>query len=266
MSHNWHLAIESSGLGGSVALFHYNDQYQGELHNQSILPANQGSVRTLAPAIDQLLRDAQIRTHQLTSLSVTIGPGSFTGLRVGLTTSKVLGWSANIPIVPVDTLEAIAWRCVETHPGLGTSAMDHPARDVRWPLVTAINAFRRQVFTSSWLVTTSPVSSQPRVQCALSSRVVDLAEWINNPWQLEPREQVAGPLWISGGALSLAPDLSPTDYRLAPTELWQPLAEQVGQLGLKGLGEGRAVSAVQLQPNYIRSSAAEENLRKNRES
>ena len=110
MSLSWHLAIESSGLGGSVALFEYDGNFHGQLHSQLILPNSMGSVRTLAPAIEQLLREAQLLVKQLGSLSVTNGPGSFTGLRVGLATAKMFAWTQRIPVVPVDTLEAIANR------------------------------------------------------------------------------------------------------------------------------------------------------------
>ena len=246
MSTFWHLAIESSGLGGSVALLHYDGRYQGGLHCQAVLPANRGSVQTLAPTIDQLLRDAQVKPAELASLSVTSGPGSFTGLRVGLATAKLLAWTAHVPVVPVDTLEAIALRFAQStasHPGLMPD---------QYRLVTAINAFRKQVFTSSWRISSSDL------QCQCPSSVVDADKWLADPWQSEQSETDT-PLWISGGAIGSYAGLNPAHGCLADADLWQPLAEQVGCLGLTGLANGRAVSAEQLMPNYIRSSAAEEN-------
>lgn len=248
MSTFWHLAIEASGLGGSVALFQYDDHYKGELHSQCVLPPNRGSVQTLAPAIDQLLRDAQFRVSQLASLSVTCGPGSFTGLRVGLATAKLLAWTAHIPVVPVDTLEAIALRFARS---AGCRAHSLPDQ---YRLVTAINAFRKQVFTSSWRIRAIDL------QCQLPSTVVDASKWLADPWQCEDGETDT-PLWISGGAIGSYAGLNLQHCHLADTELWQPLAEQVGRLGLAGLANGRAVTAEQLAPNYIRSSAAEENAK-----
>ncbi len=247
MSASWHLAIESSGLGGSVALFWYDESYQGQLHAQIVLPADRGSVRTLAPAIDQLLRTAQLTASQLSSLSVTSGPGSFTGLRVGLTTAKMLAWTAKLPVVPVDTLAAIAGRFERSfHRPIGPEPVY---------LVSAINAFRRQVFTSSWKLTSAGS------HCELPSTVVDADAWLANPWQGSTSEEDRS-IWISGGALGTYTGIDSTRFQLADSGLWQPLAEHVGMLGLAGLAAGRAVSAHQLAPNYIRASAAEENVRK----
>lgn len=243
MSQSWHLAIESSGLGGSIALFQHDEQYRGQLHDSVVLQADKGSVQTLAPAIEILLQRVGIAPRELGSLSVTAGPGSFTGLRVGLATVKMLSWTLNIPVAPVDTLEAIAFRFMH-------AAVGAPPTDYR--LVAAINAFRRQVFTTSWLVNGS------QTQCCLPSAVVDADKWIDDPWQTEP-EPNGWPLVLTGGALSSYHPLLRDGVEQADAQLWQPMAEHVGLLGLRALEQGKAVSAQRLTPNYIRSSAAEEN-------
>ena len=189
MSLSWHLAIESSGLGGSVALFEYDGNFHGQLHSQLILPNSMGSVRTLAPAIEQLLREAQLLVKQLGSLSVTNGPGSFTGLRVGLATAKLFAWTQRIPVVPVDTLEAIANRFAQA------SSRDDAARPATYNLVAAINAFRRQVFTSSWRIAPSGM------ECLQPSSVVDANQWLANPLGDHQRSEQL-PLWVTGPALS----------------------------------------------------------------
>ncbi len=255
MSSLWHLAIESSGLGGSAALFRYHDSpdgpADGEFCAQVILPANQGSVRSLAPAIEKLLRDAQIKPAQLSSLSVTQGPGSFTGLRVGLATAKMLAWVHKIPVVPVDTLAAIALRFTESANQVGTELPGE------YRLVTAINAFRKQVFTSCWQVDAGQAT------CVAPAAVVNADKWLADPWQATMNDIEAAnrslPLWISGAAIQSYPGLDIARCQIADSSLWQPLAEQVGRLGLIGLAQGQAVTADELAPNYIRSSAAEEN-------
>lgn len=283
MPTSWHLAIESSGLGGSVALFQYGTGQQGacqkgtvqeglgpqgELHSQQVLPCQQGSVRNLAPAIDSLLRDAQVLPRQLSSLSVTCGPGSFTGLRVGLATAKMLAWTLNIPVVPVDTLEAIASRFAQSNSiaqlnSVELNSVEPGKLPSRYRLVTAMNAFRKQVFTSSWIVANSTQNADsPRLECAHRSTVVDADKWLADPWQVAASDRSCddAPLWISGGAIGTYAGLDTMRCNLADASLWQPLAEQVGRLGLKGLATGRAVTAHELVPNYIRSSAAEENV------
>lgn len=268
MSLSWHLAIESSGLGGSVALFQHDSHYRGDLHSQQVLPPNRGSVQTLVPAIELLLREAQIQVSQLSSLSVTCGPGSFTGLRVGLTTAKMLAWTARIPVIAVDTLEAIALRFAKASPArTGTAQnakVDANSLPGEYRLVTAINAFRKQVFSSSWHI------SEGQLQCLSPSSVVDVHTWLADPWQAAMRKDVADSgelrfkelaLWVSGGAIGTYAGLNTDQCQLAESDLWQPMAEQVGQLGLLAMAAGRSVTAEELGPNYIRSSAAEENAR-----
>ena len=262
----WHLAIECSANGGSVALLkNSRPEVAPVVRGQIILPTDRGSVQTLAPAIHALLRPAQLRVGDLKFISVTVGPGSFTGLRVGLATVKMLAMAGQIPIAPVDTLAAIARRfAVERG-----SKLNEPVR-----LVTAINAFRKQLFTASWYVNGSCVSKMR------SSSVVDLSAWREDPWGVdipnsphtsdsdENRSTDSSAIWLSGSALELTPVLAgpaptnvPALVRIADANLWQPLAEQVGVLGWEIYLQGGAVSAGELAPNYIRASAAEEKLR-----
>jgi tRNA threonylcarbamoyladenosine biosynthesis protein TsaB len=62
----------------------------------------------LAPRIDELLRQHDLAAHDLTGLAVAIGPGSYTGLRIGLALAKGLTLATGIPIVPVPTLDILA--------------------------------------------------------------------------------------------------------------------------------------------------------------
>jgi hypothetical protein len=73
---------------------------------------NMGAVHSerLLPTIEHVMRDANTTGDELDVIAVTVGPGSFTGLRVGVTTAKVLAYGWKKPIVPVNTLEALAWQ------------------------------------------------------------------------------------------------------------------------------------------------------------
>lgn len=267
MSPFWHLAIECSAPGGSVALL--ENVFQDAppiLRCQICLPTNRGSVQTLSPAIQSLLTNANLRVRDLEFLSITVGPGSFTGLRVGLATAKMLAMAANKPIVPVDTLAAIAQRfAVDFRQSAHESHL--PVR-----LVTAINAYRKQVFTASWIVAGDTIENV-RPSC-----VSDIRPWLDDPWRAPVRttttnadetntigsQSASGTdLWISGAALQVVPAsaLSDVNVRIADAELWIPLAEHVGLLGWQGYHSGRSVTAAQLAPNYLRESAAEEKRR-----
>jgi tRNA threonylcarbamoyladenosine biosynthesis protein TsaB len=64
--------------------------------------------RRLLPAIDQLLALIETPLTDLEGVAVSLGPGSFTGLRVGVTTAKTLAWALSLPLAGVPTLEAVA--------------------------------------------------------------------------------------------------------------------------------------------------------------
>jgi tRNA threonylcarbamoyladenosine biosynthesis protein TsaB len=63
----------------------------------------------LMPAIQQLMRDCDITPSMLNKIVVAKGPGSYTGVRIGVTIAKTLAWSLNIPLIGVSSLEQLAW-------------------------------------------------------------------------------------------------------------------------------------------------------------
>src|SRR6266478_6775542 len=97
------LAVETSTLAGGAALL------DGELVvGEYALDVSATHSERLMGAIDRLLTDAGWSVRDLEGLAVSVGPGSFTGLRIGLSTVKGLALALSIPIVPVPTLDAMA--------------------------------------------------------------------------------------------------------------------------------------------------------------
>ncbi len=85
---------------------------------------------TLAPAIQSLLRLAGVELQMLQRVAVDIGPGLFTGLRVGVATAKALGSALGVPVVPVSSLDILA----------------HPHRGTGRPVASVVDARRGEVF------------------------------------------------------------------------------------------------------------------------
>ncbi len=102
------LAIETSTQLGSVAL-----SSGGEVCER-ILPADKPGSETLLPAIDSLLRERGIEKRSLEAVAAGTGPGSFTGLRVGLATAKGIASVLGVPTVPVPSLDALVLPCLDT--------------------------------------------------------------------------------------------------------------------------------------------------------
>ena len=97
------LAIESSAKAASVALCR-----DGELIAQSFQRSGLTHSRTLLPMAEDLLKNTDTPKSALEAVAVACGPGSFTGVRIGVSTAKGLCWGLDIPAVGVSTLEAMA--------------------------------------------------------------------------------------------------------------------------------------------------------------
>lgn len=97
------LSIDTSNYPLGVALV--NEQKVIGEHITNIKQNH--SVRAM-PAVEQLMKDCDIQVDQLTKIVVAEGPGSYTGVRIGVTIAKTIAWSKNIPLVGVSSLEVLA--------------------------------------------------------------------------------------------------------------------------------------------------------------
>src|SRR5574337_212080 len=98
------MGIETSTMQGGVALI----SGQGVICEYTVNVKATYSERLL-PLIDRALRDARITLDDVEGFAVAVGPGSFTGLRIGVSTAKGLAAAGGQPLVGVSTLEAMAW-------------------------------------------------------------------------------------------------------------------------------------------------------------
>nr|MDH3162641.1 tRNA (adenosine(37)-N6)-threonylcarbamoyltransferase complex dimerization subunit type 1 TsaB [Bacillus licheniformis] len=97
------LAIDTSNLTLGVALIK-----DGKVIAEHISHLKKNhSVRAM-PAIDELLKECGLKPSDLTQIAVAKGPGSYTGVRIGVTIAKTLAWSLNIPVKTVSSLEVLA--------------------------------------------------------------------------------------------------------------------------------------------------------------
>jgi tRNA threonylcarbamoyladenosine biosynthesis protein TsaB len=97
------LAIETSTKFGGVVLYN-----RGSVLSVKRFTGGVNASETLLPAISELLAEQTMQLGDLSSIAVTIGPGSFTGLRVGLTAAKTLAYFNQLPVFAVPTLDVLA--------------------------------------------------------------------------------------------------------------------------------------------------------------
>ena len=97
------LGIETATMTGGVALLD-----EERLISEYTLNVRTTHTARLMPAIDQILRDSSIDKREIDGIAISTGPGSFTGLRIGLATAKGLALGLSIPLLGVPTLDALA--------------------------------------------------------------------------------------------------------------------------------------------------------------
>jgi len=211
------LGIETSGRAGTIAL-----GYRGEILGTKDLSASgRRHARTLVPEIKELLSDHEIRPMDVGAVAVSIGPGSFTGVRVGVVCAKTFAYIINCPIIGIDT-----FLCV---------AADQEHDDV-WVIDDALRgdafAGHYQRIGGNW-------------NCLQSPHLVSIEEW----------KQCVGETIVTGpGVQKVAPLLD--GLNTLPST---PQAEQVVMMAELRFQERKFDDAFHLVPHYIRRSAAEEN-------
>lgn len=100
------LAIETTGKLGSVALINGDGQVLGEKNASDPMT----HLRSLVPMISQLLEETKVKKDKLTHIAASIGPGSFTGIRIGVSTARALCQALDLPAVAVPTLESFLYK------------------------------------------------------------------------------------------------------------------------------------------------------------
>ncbi len=103
------LAIESSAKPASAAVCE-----DGKIIAQTYINNGLTHSRTLLPLIEDMLKNAGLSYDDIGLVAVAKGPGSFTGVRIGVSTAKGICWARDIPVIGVSTLEAMAWNLSDT--------------------------------------------------------------------------------------------------------------------------------------------------------
>ncbi|MFZ5833217.1 MAG: tRNA (adenosine(37)-N6)-threonylcarbamoyltransferase complex dimerization subunit type 1 TsaB [Planctomycetota bacterium] len=217
------LALETTEAIASVAALD-----GGFVLAETPLTSGGRSAQTVAPGINALLRQVGWRPSDVELVAVTAGPGSFTGLRVGVTTAKVFAFAVGAEVLGIDTLSTIAGRAP---PDCAVVAVCVDAQ--RGDVVGQL--FRR--LDGGVLTAASPATLAPA------------ANWL--------ADLPAGTV-VTGPALRRFRHLLAPSIAALPEELWPPTARSVGELADRLYREGRRGDLLSLLPHYSRPSAAEE--------
>ena len=128
------LAIETSGRHGSVATLCGGVDGSRLIH-QIALGGEQRTAQALAPAIQSLLRESDWSPSSVELVAVAVGPGSFTGLRIGVTTAKAFAYAVGAEVIGINTLVALA----------------HQSPALNGPLWAVLDAQRQELFAAKFV-------------------------------------------------------------------------------------------------------------------
>jgi tRNA threonylcarbamoyladenosine biosynthesis protein TsaB len=220
------LALETTEAVATVAALD-----DGNLLSGFGLDPKKRSAESLAPGIKSLLDGVGWTPSQVDLVAVTIGPGSFTGLRVGVTTAKTFAYCTGADILGIPTLEAIVARAPR-HISSVSAAVDAQRGQV------VAGSFRRD--EAGWF---RPIAG---------AELVDVDVWLG---RLAPGSAVTGPI------LRKIVRRVPDGIDVLEPHRWSPSADVVGRLAARDYAEGRRDDFWRLVPRYSRRSAAEEKSR-----
>ena len=221
------LAFETSAKAASAALFE-----DGKLLGESYQNTGMTHSQTLMVMAEDLLKTAGKTAREVTAVAVAEGPGSFTGVRIGVAAAKGFAWGSNIPCCGVSTLEAMAL-------GLGIwEGYVCPVMDAR----------RNQVYNALFYV------NQGDLERVSPDRAISLEELGKELNELGKRVFLVG-----DGSLLCHRTLSDAvpGLILPPEHKLHQRAVGVGLAALKKLAAGEICDGAALTPNYLRLSQAE---------
>ena len=218
------LAVESATLSGGVALLD-GDRLLGEITLNIAITHSE----RLMSAVDRVLADCGLAPADLDGLAVSVGPGSFTGLRVGLATVKALAMALDLPVAAVPTLDALASRL--------------PFADA--PVCPILDARKAEVYLSLYRWS--------------GDGMTRVWEYMGLPPEAAAARLEAPVILLGDGIEACRPwlDRLGDGIRIAPAAQRLPSAAAVATLGRAVLAAGAGVGAEALAPLYLRPSEAE---------
>ena len=221
------LAIETSGRIGSVALVE-----DGRVLGEETFEHGLRHAAEMVPRIDKLVRGQNWAPREIGEIYVSVGPGSFTGLRIGVTLAKTVAFATGAQIAAVPSVEVLAQNApVE-------------ARQV----IIVLDAKRDQIFTSRL--------GRAQEQGPWTTEEPAHLDSLTNMLSRSPR-----PVYLIGEGIPYhSKFLDPADASIVvtPPELWRARAAAVAEIGYAMCRAGQTTDPQRLLPLYIRKPEAEE--------
>ncbi len=225
------IALETSVQPGSIALLRDDVTVYS-----TVFTPNHRTTQSFAPQLKEGLESVGWQPEDVGLFAICQGPGSFTGLRIGVTAGKTFAYATSCQLLALDTLDVIAAR---------TPTVDCDR------LYVVMDAQRKQLYAAQF-----DLERETFVRCS-PTRIVDRQQWFD---LLTPNAAVTGP------GLDSWYEQSPSRRPMVDRQFWNPTADALGRLALERFNAGQRQDYWKVSPAYFRQSAAEEKLKEREQS
>lgn len=229
------LALETTGKYGSAAVIRDGRVYCAESSGEM------NHLKEIIKITDEVLEAAGITRKELTHIAASVGPGSFTGIRIGVTTARTMAQMLDLPCVAVSSLESMA-------ENVKTAALEGGC-DV---VAAVINARRHQTYAGAWSI------KDGKLIKLLDDRQYMIEEFL---------KLLAGNrVYFVGDGIDAYEEIiragtGPDAIVLAEGRLRYQNAGAVARLAAEAASDGNVVGYEELMPDYMRLSEAEQRLK-----
>jgi len=227
-----YLAIDASTEACSVAL-----QVEGKIFSRYDLCPQSHSLQLL-PMVDELLTQANIKLSQCDGLIFGRGPGSFTGVRIGVGVAQGLAFAANLPVVGVSSLQAMAQLAYIKHQ--------------KTQVVATIDARMNEVYNGYFVLDENNIMQEQLL-------ADQIGEAVTSPKLVEERlsDVLTSPVYgVGTGWDAYTEQLSKLKSNQGTPDILFPSAEAMLILGKAAFERGEGVSAENAQPVYVRDTVS----------
>ncbi|MGO2321347.1 tRNA (adenosine(37)-N6)-threonylcarbamoyltransferase complex dimerization subunit type 1 TsaB [Vibrio casei] len=221
------LALDTSTENCSVALM-INDQM---FTRSEVAPRDH--TKKILPMVDEVLKEAGISLHDLDALAFGRGPGSFTGVRIGIGIAQGLSFGAELPMIGISTLAAMAQACYRVNQsGQVVTAIDARMSEIYWA------QYIRQD-DGGWFTL---LMSDSQGECVIP------------PQELVDNVLTSEGLWVQAGTgwAAYHETLSHLPLNMQSSDILYPEAQDIAVLAQLEWNKGNTVNAEQASPTYLR--------------
>ena len=243
------LALETTGKYGSAAVI----TECGRVYCASS-ETEMNHLKDIITISDEALMKAGISKNELTHVAASAGPGSFTGIRIGVTTARTLGQMLKIPRIKVSSLEGMALRVLDEALSAGAAY-----------IVPCINARRHQTYSGAWKTVSGSGSDKKQIVPGEKQYMIEELLGL-----ITEKAADGGTVMFTGDGIDAYEDIIKEAFAvagmedrliLAGQELRYQDAGSVAEIALASAAEGKILSFDELLPEYMRLSEAEQRLR-----